>query len=422
MSAFVKEERVAFDQVLAEFDDALVLSNAVNRYTTNATDMERAVDLIWRPVPYIMPTFNGMDQTANFQSVTQLSVPAAINIQKSSPWTMTSLELRDALQEGRIGKAAKTRLSSDINIAINNTASLQGSLVVKRTTAATGFDDVALCEAICNEQGVPMEDRFMGLNTRDYNGMASDLAKRQTMAGRPETAYAKALVGNGVANFDLLKMDYGVRLTAALGVTVTMNGANQYYTPIAGTVDANGGLVNKDNRFQTITIGVVSGTVKVGDAFTIAGVNAVHHITKVDTGQLKTFRIAAIITGGGGAGTVSIMPPIISAGGATAAEVQYQNVSATPANGAALVFLNTVASTVNPFWQKSSLEILPGTIAFPNDAGAQVMMGATQQGFTLYMLKWFDIKTGLVYLRFDTRFGVVNNNPELNGMILFNQT
>jgi hypothetical protein len=40
---------------------------------------------------------------------------------------------------------------------------------------------------------------------------------------------------------------------------------------------------------------VTSGTVKVGDKFTIAGVNAVHHISKADTGQLKTFTITAIV-------------------------------------------------------------------------------------------------------------------------------
>lgn len=421
MSAFVKEERVAFDEVLASFDDALVLSNTVSRYNTNPKEMERSVDLIWRPVPYTMPTFNGMDQTGNFGDMTQLSVPSPINIQKSAPWKMTALELRDALQEGRLGAAAKKKISSDINVSVNNVASLQGTLIVKRTVAATGFDDVAQAEAIMNEQGVPMGDRFMGLNTRDYNGMASDLAKRQTMAGRPENAYAKALVGNGVANFDLLKMDYGVRQAAATATGVSFNGANQYYTPVAGTVDVNGGLINRDNRYQTVSLTVTGSTVKVGDEFTVAGVNAVHHITKVDTGQLKTFRVIAIVTGAGGTGTMQISPPIISAGGGTTAELQYQNVTATPANGAVVTFLNTTSAIVNPFWHKSSIEILPGTIAFPTGAGAEVLSGTTDQGFTLYMQKQYKIETGLTYFRFDARWGVVNLNPEMNGLIAFNQ-
>jgi hypothetical protein len=89
---------------------------------------------------------------------------------------------------------------------------------------------------------------------------------------------------------------------------------------------------------------VTTSTVKVGDAFTIAGVNSVHHISKQDTGQLKTFRITRIVTGAGGTGTVEIEPPIISAGGGTRAEAEYKNVSATPANGAAITFLNTVTA------------------------------------------------------------------------------
>lgn len=421
LNAFSKEERVAFEELLAGFDDALVLSKTVAKFNTNPTEMERSNDIIWRPQPYISQSFNGMDQTANFTSFTQLSVPARINIQKSSPWTMGALELRDALQEGRLLSAARQKLGSDINIALNAVATAQGTLVVKRVAAATGFDDLAQAEAIMNEQGVMMGDRFSAFSTRDYNGMASNLAARSTFSGRPETAYAKALVGSGISNFDVLKLDYSPRIAAATATGVVVNGANQFYTPVAGTADVNGGLVNTDNRFQTIAVTVGASTVKVGDAFTLAGVNAVHHITKVDTGQLKTFRIIALITGAGGSGNMQISPPIISAQGATAAELEYQNVTATPANGAAFTFLNTAAAAINPFWHRDALEILPGTIAFPEDAGVNLMKGTTEQGFTLYMQKWADIKTGLTYFRVDTRFGVLNKQPEMSGIMLFSQ-
>ena len=48
-NAFSKEEVVAFDQLLAGFEDALVLSNAVKVYRTDQTTMERNNDVIWRP-------------------------------------------------------------------------------------------------------------------------------------------------------------------------------------------------------------------------------------------------------------------------------------------------------------------------------------------------------------------------------------
>jgi hypothetical protein len=139
LNAFSKEERVAFEQIMEGFEDALVLSNNVSRYNTDSTMMERTDNVIWRPQPYIAQTFDGTDQTANFQDFTQLAVPATLGFSKSAPWIMTALQLRDALQEGRLGDAAKQKLASDINVAIMNVAALQGSIFIKRTAAASGL-------------------------------------------------------------------------------------------------------------------------------------------------------------------------------------------------------------------------------------------------------------------------------------------
>ena len=419
-NAFSKEEKVAFEDILEGFNDALVLSRNVSVYSTNGTDMERSSDTIWRPQPYIAQSFNGTDMTSNFGDSVQLSVPATLGFSKSVPLALTAKQLRDQLQEKRLGDSAKQKLASDINVAITNVAAMHGSLVVKRTAACSGFDDFAMMEAIMNEQGVQQFDRFAALSTRDYNGAASNLASRGTMQGKPTTAYEKALVGT-IASFDTFKMDYAPRLAAAAGVTVTVNGANQYYTPKATSTASTGEVANVDNRFQNLTIGVSSGTVKVGDCFTIAGVNAVHHITKTDTGQLKTFRITAIVSGAGGAGVVQITPPIISGQGATAAELAYQNVTATPANGAAITFLNTASAFLNPFWQKDAIELLPGSYAVPSDSGAAVMRATTDNGIEVVMQKFYDINTMNTKFRWDVLFGVVNKQPQMSGVALFSQ-
>lgn len=419
-NAFSKEERVAFENIVEGFQDALVLSRNVSVYNTDQSMMERSNDVIWRPMPYVAQSFSGTNQTSNFKDFTQLSVPASINTIRSVPWTMTARELRDAMQEGRIGDSAKQKLASDINVALMTAAANGGSLVVKRTAAASGFDDLAAADAIMNEQGVQQFDRFAALSSRDYNNMASNLASRGTMTGKPTTAYEKAYVGN-IAGFETFKLDYANSLTVRAGVTVSMNGANQYYTPKATSTAVTGETANVDNRYQTISITVGSGTVKVGDCFTIAGVNAVHAITKGDTGQLKTFRIVSIVTGAGGTGTVQITPPIISGGGSTDAELQYRNVTATPANGAVITFLNTATASVNPFWQKDALEILPGRFSVPADAGVAVMKASTDQGIEVVMQKQYDINTMVTKYRLDTLFGVVNKQPEMSGIILFSQ-
>ena len=420
-NAFSKEERVAFENILEGFNDALVLSSLVTKYNTNGQQMERSSDTIWRPMPYIAQSYDGSDATSNFGDNTQLSVPATIGYQKHSTALLTAKELRDALQENRLGQAAAQKLASDINVAVLSVASNQGTLVVKRTTAASGYADVAEADALMNEQGVMMEGRNFALSSRDYNGMAGDLAARQTMNNIPTEAYRRSYVGE-VAGFQTFKMDYANRLTARAGTSVTINGANQYWVPKATSTAGTGETSNVDNRYQTIAITVGGGTVKVGDAFTIAGVNAVHHITKQDTGQLKTFRIVEIVTGAGGTGTVKISPAIISAQGGSDAEEQYKNVTATPANGAAVTFLNTVTAPVNCFWHRDAIELLPASLAIPTDAGADIMRATTDQGVELVMQKQFDINTQKTKYRWDTLFGVAMVNPEMAGIMLFSQT
>jgi hypothetical protein len=421
-NGFSKQETVMFDELLAGFDDALVASNLVNVYQTDQTVMERSNDQIWRPQPYVNQSFSGLDQTANFGDVVQLSVPAYINTIRSSPWVLTANELRDAMQEGRIRDGAKQRLASDINVDVNTAVCGLGSIVAKRTTAASGFDDVAIIDSMMNERGVPMEDRIALYSSRDYNSMASNLAGRGTVNGIVQTAYEKAFI-NRISGIDVYKMDYAPRLAAATATGVTMNGANQRYVPTAFSLTV-GTLtpVNTDNRFQTIAITVGASTVKVGDCFQIAGVNAVHNITKVDSGQPMTFRIVEIVTGAGGTGTVKITPPIIAADSApTAAESQYKNVTATPAAAAVITFLNTAAAAMNPFWYKGAVDLLPGRLVWPSDGGLAVMSGTTDQGMQLTMTKQAEIKTGKVNFRVDTKYGVAVTNPSMCGIELFSQ-
>ena len=424
-NAFNKEERVAFDQLIEGFQDALILSRNVAVFNTNQAQMERSADTIWRPVPYIARSFDGIDTTANFADQTQLSVPASIGFRKNSPWQLDANELRDALQEGRLGDAARQKLESDINLAVLNVACLTSTIFVKRTSAASGFDDIAAADAALSEIGVPMADRYAYLGPREYNSMAGNLAQRQNVVGKVQTAYDKAFIGD-IAGFSTYKGDYSQRLALAVpGAGVTVNGAGQRYVPRATSTAGTGEVSNVDNRFQTLNVTVgAAGAIKVGDAFTIAGVNSVHLVTKQDTGQLKTFRIRSIVSGGGtaGANVLTITPPIIAADSApTVAEVQYKNVTVAPAAAAVITFLNTATGAMMPFWQKDSIELMPGRYAVDENSGLAVMRARTDQGIEVVMTKSTGIGNLLTRYRLDVVFGVVNKNPEMNGVAMFSQ-
>ena len=424
-NSFTKEEKVAFDDMLEGFNDELVMSALVNNYSLGDQEAERGSDVIWRPVPYIAQSYTGLDQSANFGDSIQLSVPSQIGTVKSSNFTLNATELRDATQADRKTTAARQKLASDINVALMTTAANEGTVVIANAGAATGYDDVALADAAFNERGVQMSDRYMALSSRDYNGMAGNLAARSDMTGKPTRAYENSYVGR-VAGFETHKLDYANRLTAAAGTTVTVNAAaaaDRHYTPVSTTASANGfNRTNVDNRYMNLTIGVVGGTVKVGDAFTIAGVNSVHMITKEDTGQLQTFRIHEIVSGGGGAGVVKISPAIVTNDvTTTAADEQYKNCSATPANGAAITFLNIATAAVNPFWRKDAIELLPSRLIMPANSGMDTMSGTTDQGVSVLMTRQGAIGTLSVQYRIDVFFGTVMTDPSKAGIALFGQ-
>jgi len=399
------------------------MSTNVTIKSVDSTSMERGGNVMRYPMPYIMTSYDGADQTTNFKAQTQLTVPITLGYDKSVPWSMSATELRDALQDKNLGKSARQKLASDINTAVVNVAAAQGTLFVKRSAAAVGFDDVAQCDAIFNEQGIPGEDRKLFLNTRDYNGMANNLQVSSRSYGNKisDEALRRGMVGM-VGSFDTYKLDVGKRLTAAAGggsLTIdTRAAAGNYYVPAAtSTASTTGETSNVDNRYQTITVSSTT-NVAAGDAFTIAGSEAVHHITKGSTGQLKTHRVISVPS----STTLVISPPIISNQGGSSAEAQYQNVSVTEASAAAIVFLNTVTANVNPFWHKDSMLLIPGRLAVPSDAGAAVMRGTTDQGVELVMIKQFDIETRLTRFRFDTSFGVACVQPEMAGIMMFSQT
>jgi hypothetical protein len=82
----------------------------------------------------------------------------------------------------------------------------------------------------------------------------------------------------------------------------------------------------------SVTIGAITGTMNVGDIFTIAGVNAVNRVTKQTTGELRQFVVTVAVANGDT--KINLYPSIIPAVNGNA--VQYQTVDVSPADGATI--------------------------------------------------------------------------------------
>jgi len=417
-TSFTKQEQVMFDHVIEGFDDLLVISKGFETYDPlTAQEAVNSLDKFWVPAPMIGYSYDGFDQSSNFDGLTQLNVPASVGTHKSVPKTLSSKNLRNTYAMDQFGKAAKQKLASDVNLACFNTAALYGSVVSKRTAAAAGYDDVADLDVRFTRIGVPQDNRMAFYSPSAMNAMAGNLAGRSEDSARSKNAYEKAMIRHDIAGFEVFKNDQEIRLTAATGGAILINGANQRTVPAATTTSA-GLTENKDNRYTDLVVdGGTYSNIKVGDAFTIAGVNELHLITKQDTGQLKTFRVIDKPA----ANTIRCYPAIIDAAEGSIGSKEYANVSATPADNAALTWLNTTAAPMNPFFRKESMILIPGSYTVDPDDGWQVMRATTDLGIGITYTRQGAINDLSVKARWDIDFGTAILNPEMAGVQLFSQ-
>lgn len=416
----LKQELVMFDEVIADFEETLVYTRMADRFNIgDAAQSARANDTVWRPMPLQVDSQEGLDQTGNFLGHTEMAVPVTVDRVRSVPGTINSRELRDPSVLRRKGNAAKQKLASDVNDALRRQVAYYGSIVDTRAGAATGFDDVASLMAKFDDLGVPENDRMAIYSSRDMVKMASDLASRQTLSGKTQTAYEKAYI-NEIAGFDVHKDASGIFLPAATATAATVTGDNQRHIPTATKKNpATGDEHNVDNRSMKLTVAATGGAFAVGDAFTIAGVYSVNMKNKQQTQELKTFRVIGVDS----ATQIEIVPAIVCDDGAnpTGAESAYKNVSATPAGGAAITMLNKKASYANSAFVKGALEFIPSTLALDSQDGWATTKATLDNGLTVYYTRQGDINDLSTKYRWDIVFGTALLNPEMAGIQLFNQ-
>jgi hypothetical protein len=172
--------------------------------------------------------------------------------------------------------------------------------------------------------------------------------------------------------------------------SATVNGANQ-----TGLVLSVNALANGLNQ---------------GDIITIAGVNAVNRITKQDTGLLRQFVVTAGVPAGGT--TVPIYPAIIPPLGGQ--PVQYQTVTASPANGAAINPTNGLAASQvyrkNFAYAPEAVTLATADLEMPKN----VHEAAREQfdGVSMRMVTDYFIGTDQLITRLDVLYGYLWIRPE----------
>lgn len=411
-----------FEQVLETIEDQVMMADVVDVYTPDAKEMQNSGNVVQRPVEMQANLLDGWDLQGQEQGIIQEAYFATLGEPRNDWVKQRADDMRDDQFWKKRGKRAGKQQIVDLNKAIANVVATQGSLVYT-SSAANGLDFISEAQALLNEQQRDNTERCFFLNDRSTQKFASELAGRQTLAGRPETdAWAKGQIGENVAEFNIYTASFLPNLAGGASPDTTVVG-DQTFKPEGGTVDVGGGIVtNTDYRYMDIPVVDASGY-SVGDKvrFDNAGttVKAVGISDQTDTGTARTAAIVAI-----NGNTVTFTPKFIAADdpGLTPLQKKYANVDTRILTGATMERVNTaVSAKTNLFFDKDAVEIIGGSIPaelMNQFAGKQVLTETFRNGLSMYFVYDGNIEDMTFRFRCFMWYGVNLRDPQRAGVAL----
>jgi len=346
--------------------------------------------------------------TINIQDVNETTVPITMEAEFGIDWAFSDYDLKlsiDEFSKRYLAPAAK-RLAAELDLRIatrfyRGVANFSGTPGTPISTAQAVLDAAVLLDnAAC-----PRTDgRMLALtplsNAKLVGGM-SGLFNDQATQGKQ---LKNGMMSTNLGLDFIMSQNLPTHTVGGLGGTPLVNGANQ------GLINA--GATDNPSAATTslVTDGwtaAVANRLKRGDVFTIAGVTAVNPETKVSTGVLRQF-IATADAASDGAGnlTVAIYPAII-AGGA------YQNVTARPADNAAITVLTGTASTAygqNLMFHRDAFTLVTADMELPK--GMDMAERAVEDGVSIRFVRGYDITNNRRICRFDLLAGYGLLRPE----------
>jgi len=408
-----------FDDVLQQMNDDFTYAGLVDVETINPGTMQNANDIYWRNVEQQRPIIEGRDLTGLETGTIEQGYPLRLEAPKNDFMEYNIQNLRDEGFMRRAAVASAKKQNAYLNKRIAELVASTGTLTYE--SSAAGFDFVAEADTLMTERGCYRgEGSTFFLNPRTNQVMASDLASRSDLSGRPEGAYATAMIGKNVAGFDVYRAPtYGTILQRvnATGGTVAADVTEVPEGYVSAGVDS---IQNVDYRVGSISVGLAEGAnFQVGDVITVAGVNALNLMDKTDTGELMTFRVVAI-----DGDNLSVYPKPIAAdqAGITTEQAAYANISTAIVTGMAVAAANVTGGQANSFWANDSICVVNGDEPFEllNEFdGMKVVSETLDNGVKLYMGYDANLATVNARVRLFTRWGLVNKDPSRNGNAIY---
>lgn len=382
---------------LAILENMLSFSSGVNRdweteYTSNqARGYSPGLTInIKKPPRY---TYRA-GRVAVPQATVETTVPLTLQ-QGGCDLNFTSIERTLSLQE--LSKKLRAALATVVN-----EIDRQGLQMARLTT----FNTIGTPGTLPNTQALALA-AATGLNQR-LDEMAAPRDRQRSLVMNP--AFNASMVQGFAGLFNNSKplseqYDTGL-MVDALGLAVAMDQNVDTHTngtqAVAGTNIAAAGQTGSN-----ITVAALTGTITKGTKITLPGVFAVNPQSRVSTGTLAQFVVTADLAIG--ATVIPVSPALVTSG-------PFQNVTASPTNGAPFTIFGTASGSyaANVAFHKDAftLAMVP-LYAPPSGKGVIDVAQESYKGMNLKVTEFYDGVNDNYIMRIDVLFGWAATYPEL---------
>lgn len=258
------------------------------------------------------------------------------------------------------------------------------NLVGTAGTAMTTLEVPGLARAKLNQNLAPKDSRCIQMDSVSMGKLVNGMAAYFNPSGAIGSQYTEGLIAR-TAMADYYENE---RVwTMANGADVT-------------TVTVNDAAV-ADGDSTVVTSG---GTAAVGMVFTFASVYDVHPETKATYPHLKQFVVTAV-AGSAGSQTLTFSPALQSTGA-------RQNVSALPADSAAITFVGVASTSYvqSLMYHPEAFQFVTADLPLMDDAIKCVRRN--QDGLSMRVWQGSDIRNDELLLRIDILYGMAALRPE----------
>jgi len=319
-----------------------------------------------------------------------------VSSQKHIGINFTSAELTMQLDDfaERVLKPRISQLASSVDADVANAyKSIYASVGTPGTTPATALVLLQAQQKL-NESAAPMSPRYATVNPAANAGLVNGMTGFFNPTGTISRQFKTGMMGEGVLGFDEMNMSQSI---------VSHTTGSQPVAPIcASTVPSTQGATTLDITYTSGTK-----TIKQGDVFTIAGVNAVNPQTRLSTGSLQQFVVTADQTLTSTSATIAFLPAMYTATNALA------TVDAFPAASAALVFLGSASTTYpqNLVYHKNAITLATADLLLPQ--GVDMASRQVHNGISMRIVRQYDINNDRMPCRVDVLYGFNTIRPPM---------